>query len=117
MIKALAEQGDGSPLIILGLSDMNMKLLKEEKPIVVELSELGLPGKIVIIGGGTEDDLANMLRHVAHIEVERDLRTESEKRESYQKDEPAVEGSECSSTGDVEGGARRGASGDEEGDG
>lgn len=58
MIKA--RNTDGS--IIFGLSDKNIKLLKQGKPIKLNLSEMGLPAQeIYIIHGKTEQDIAYYL--------------------------------------------------------
>lgn len=57
MIKALARKA-----VILGLSDMNIKMLRQDKPIKINLSELGLPDQeIVIITGKDEVTMAKML--------------------------------------------------------
>lgn len=76
MIKAVASNTE-EPLVILGLSDMNMEKLKEGRPIIVEMEELGLTGKILIIGGGTEDELVEMIRGKVPIENEIDKRNPS----------------------------------------
>ena len=64
MIKAVGKSPDGSPMIFLGISALNVEKLKEGKPILVNLADLGLEGKIAIIYGETED------------EIERDLQTQ-----------------------------------------
>jgi hypothetical protein len=51
MIKALA--GD---MIIIGLSDENMKRLKEDQPIHFNLSELGLENREVLIFAGKDEE-------------------------------------------------------------
>lgn len=45
-------------LVILGLSDRNLELLREGKPILFDGSEVRLPGvKIAIMHGKTERDM------------------------------------------------------------
>ena len=61
MIKAVGTTPEGHPMILLGLSAKNIEKLKEGKPILVELSELGLKGKVAIVYGETEDLLARDL--------------------------------------------------------
>jgi len=62
MIKAVAKSDAGETMVLLGLSDRNMELLKAGKPIVIEMWELGFTGKLAIVGGGTEDELADMFK-------------------------------------------------------
>lgn len=58
MIKA--KLTDGS--IILGLSRLNCGKLLQGKPIVLQLSELGLPAqKIIIVGGENEQSIMDEL--------------------------------------------------------
>jgi hypothetical protein len=55
VIKALATTGDGTKLIVLGLSRENTEKLLTDKPILVSLDQFGVPGvKVVLIGGETE---------------------------------------------------------------
>ena len=63
MIKFVANKdGPGGPMIGLGLSRDNVRLLKEGRPIVVELAPLGLsPGKVMLFYGKTEAALAKAL--------------------------------------------------------
>lgn len=54
MIKAKMTNGD----ILFGLSEENIKLLKEKKPIVINLKDVGLEErKIIICFGETEDKI------------------------------------------------------------
>jgi hypothetical protein len=64
MIKLSGVQGDGRPIIILGLSEMNVTKLREKMPIHINADELGFPGEIVIILGDTEDSLAKELHEL-----------------------------------------------------
>ena len=64
MIKFVANKdaADG-PLVGLGLSRNNIALLKEGRPIVVNLADLGLaPGKVMIFYGKTESAMAKTMR-------------------------------------------------------
>ena len=51
MIKCAATR-EGEPLVVLGLSDANVKELRNDRPIRFSLSELGLPDKTVVISYG-----------------------------------------------------------------
>lgn len=63
MLKASGRAGDGRPLVILGLSGENMTRLMADEPIEFDLVDLGLPPtQVVIVGGRTEDDIAEQLR-------------------------------------------------------
>lgn len=62
MIKALAKTLDGAPMILLGLSAKNIELLKARKPILAELSELGMEGQVAIFYGETEEEIEAELK-------------------------------------------------------
>jgi hypothetical protein len=65
MIKAVGRTGDGTPLLILGLSAENVKRLMNDKPITFNLSEVGLESmQVAIIGGPTEQFIMEQL--IAH---------------------------------------------------
>jgi len=49
------------PMIILGLSDNNIKALRDGKPIHIHADDMGYPGEIIIFTGKTEDDMAKMI--------------------------------------------------------
>jgi hypothetical protein len=61
MIKAKATKEDGSSLLIFGLSKGNLKLLKQGRPIHIDLSEMGLPGEMLIFYGETELAMTKMM--------------------------------------------------------
>lgn len=62
MIKAAGQAGDGTPLLILGLSAENMARLLSDQPISFDLAELGLPpARVVIVGGQTEEIITGQL--------------------------------------------------------
>jgi len=58
MVKAKLSNGD----IILGLSAMNLKKLQENCPILFDGEPLGFEGRVVILYGQTEDEIAAMIR-------------------------------------------------------
>lgn len=63
MIRARAEDGDGRPVILLGLSDENLRRLGDDQ-IRVDLAELGFAvgaPLVLLFGGGTEAELADRL--------------------------------------------------------
>jgi hypothetical protein len=55
-------QARAGDVLIFGLSEVNMTKLKEGKPITIELEGLGLPGKVFIFYGKTEDDMKKDLQ-------------------------------------------------------
>ena len=61
MLKAVAHSNTGEPLVIFGLSGMNIQKLKEGLPILVETEELGFKGKVAIFYAETEEMLAETL--------------------------------------------------------
>ena len=62
MIKAKGTR-DGKPFMLLGLSYANIELLKQDRPILFDASELGLPDvQVAIIVGETEGDLIREMR-------------------------------------------------------
>jgi hypothetical protein len=62
VIKATGRM-DGKPLVLIGLSGENMARLMADEPIRFNLADLGMPPTVVlIVGGRTEDDIANRLR-------------------------------------------------------
>ena len=61
LIKAVTTLDDGRKLLILGLSEMNIRELKKGRPISIELEKLGLEGQIAIVYGETEADIVDEL--------------------------------------------------------
>lgn len=62
MIKALGITGEGTPLVILGLSGENVTRLVASEPILINLAELGLPPlQLSIVYGKTEEDIVAKL--------------------------------------------------------
>jgi len=45
---------NGTPIYLMGLSEQNIQLLKEGKPILFDGSEIGISGNVVIMYGETE---------------------------------------------------------------
>jgi hypothetical protein len=63
MIKARLTTGDGRPLFLLGLSDLNVHRLREKDPILVDLEPLGGPPvSVAILWGATEQAMVDDLR-------------------------------------------------------
>lgn len=57
MIKAIGHK-DGHPCMVFGLSEGNLEMLRQGKPIVINLAALGLSGgEVVICYGQTEQDI------------------------------------------------------------
>jgi hypothetical protein len=57
---------DNRPTLGMGLSDENIRKLREGKPIVIHLSELDLPYdlQIFLFTGPTEQDMVDMLKEI-----------------------------------------------------
>jgi hypothetical protein len=64
MIRARATSADGRPVIVLGLSDENVKRLTQGQPIRVTGESIGLSSvaAILVFHGGTEQGMEAMLR-------------------------------------------------------
>jgi hypothetical protein len=62
MIKFKVIDPNGVPGFGFGLSEENINLLKQGKPIIIELSEMGGIGRIMIMYGKTETDLVAALQ-------------------------------------------------------
>ena len=65
MIRALLRNGRGDPsAVLLGLGDVNIRLLREGKPIAVKAQELApdLPDVLVCLFFATPDDIAAMVK-------------------------------------------------------
>ena len=67
MIKALSKDKNGESVILLGLSHENLRRLREDQPILCDLRELGLTGKVIIMAGETEDTIKVQIEDVANI--------------------------------------------------
>ena len=68
MLIAISQDGKGRPVIVLGLSDMNIKKLREGNPIFHSPEDnaamKAVDASVIIIQGPTEEILAEMLRRV-----------------------------------------------------
>lgn len=49
-------------LLIFGLSDGNLQRLREGKPILIDLTQMGSTGRVLIFHGKTEADLAKLVQ-------------------------------------------------------
>lgn len=67
MIKASGRRADGKPIIVLGLSARNVENLRDNKPILIHLEELGLEGDVIVLYGNTEDDIREDLRAIGAV--------------------------------------------------
>lgn len=78
MIKMAGTSVDGRQVILLGLSEGNLKRLRERKPIHIHSEEFNIPGiDVIICWGPTEDDLMKELQSLIGPETEmRDHREE-----------------------------------------
>jgi len=72
MIKFIVDsKREGKKLIGIGLSDGNMELLKQNKPIVIDLCLEDFKNydidTILIIGGGSEKEMIEEMKKVFHL--------------------------------------------------
>lgn len=58
MVKASGTKADGRRFYVFGLSEMNLRKLREGKPIAFDLEPLGGAGEIMIMYGETEQHIA-----------------------------------------------------------
>lgn len=56
MLKLMLKRDKG-PLIVFGLSKVNIQKLQEGKPMNIRLSDLGLEGEVYIFAGDTEQTM------------------------------------------------------------
>jgi RIO-like serine/threonine protein kinase len=61
MIKAIATRDNGGKVIVFGLSDLNLKRLREGRPIAFDGMEIGVGAEFLIYFGETEAELAALL--------------------------------------------------------
>lgn len=63
MIKWAGKDKDGKPIFGFGLSEENIKRLKDDQPIVIKMAEVNRPelGTIYIIYGDTEQEILKAL--------------------------------------------------------
>lgn len=63
MLKFLGRDKAGNQLVGFGLSEENIRRLKLDQPIVVNMAEMGKPewGTVLICYGKTEKDLAKII--------------------------------------------------------
>jgi len=61
MIKASLKTDKGRPVVLLGLSERNLELLRKGKPILVDLLPFGMDGQVILTYGKTEDDITREL--------------------------------------------------------
>ena len=68
MIKFSATTKEGTKLLTFGLSEGNLAKLREKKPILIDLGQLGVPGvQVMIMWGETEQSMMDEL-HAAGFE-------------------------------------------------
>lgn len=62
MIRASARTKDGKLLLIFGISEENVKRLKEDKPMHFQADDLGLKAEVIIFYAESELELAHIGR-------------------------------------------------------
>jgi len=60
MLKAKATMADGRPFYVIGLSEGNLRRLREGKPILFDMCEIGGIGQMAIFWGETEAEMAKL---------------------------------------------------------
>jgi hypothetical protein len=66
-MKAKTDNGD---IVILGLSEENIKRMKDNKPMLIDLKEVGIPGiKIMIFTGKTEEEMFEDFKEIIRPEM------------------------------------------------
>lgn len=80
MLKFVSIRPDGAPVLFLGLSQANLDLLPDDKPIRVVLAELNLDlsrlAEVVIFAGATEAEMMDQLAGAGLIGPHTDLRVD-----------------------------------------
>jgi hypothetical protein len=67
MVKLGVTNNEGQPVVILGLSEKNLELLKKGKPMLIDLRPFRMDGQAVITYGKTEADITRELSKVFNI--------------------------------------------------
>ena len=63
MIKGAGQTADGRPVLLIGLSNENIRRLKADDPIRFEMAPMGLPDcQVVIIYGPTDEQMEARLQ-------------------------------------------------------
>lgn len=60
MLKAKATMADGRPFYVIGLSTGNLERLKQGRPILFRMEEMGGVGQMAIFWGETEAEMAKL---------------------------------------------------------
>jgi hypothetical protein len=64
MIRVLTQGKDGRPILILGITDRNIEMMRAGRAMVFDATELGFPGTISIISDYDEDAITKGLEEV-----------------------------------------------------
>lgn len=79
MIRAVAQKPDGRRAIIFGIEEENVKRLKDGKPMLISLDELGVSDtEVLILYGETTKELEEMLSPLMDKATEVIVRNKSE---------------------------------------
>ena len=62
MIKARAHRDDGTSIMLLGLSNLNLQKLQAGLPIAFDGKPFGYDGEVIIVWGETEQAIVDALR-------------------------------------------------------
>ena len=89
MIKLCEKRGNGT-LYCFGLSDRNIELLKEGKPIVIDMAEMGIPDMVIgIMYGETEEAIIEELRQAGFLLKDIDMSQPSPGETRVFRDHPS----------------------------
>lgn len=67
MIVLKSGSGPDGPIIMFGLSAMNITKLQEGKPIRIDMGKLGIPGHVYLFYGDTEESMAADLKESGYL--------------------------------------------------
>jgi hypothetical protein len=87
MLKGVANLDNGRKLVIIGLSDKNIRLLQENKPIPILGTEMDVEFDILVFAGSTEKDLLDKLREFIgpNTKIDIDPRYTTEEKDNEKK--------------------------------
>jgi len=70
MVKFGVTNNEGKPVVVLGLSEENLRLLRRGNEIVVDLRPFGMEGQAVITYGKTEEAITRRLAKAFNVSVD-----------------------------------------------
>ena len=78
MIKLFTKNGKEGFVLIFGLSAENLTRLQQDKPIKIDMTELGWSeGTVIIYAGDTEEKMAQQLKEWGMIDPDTDIKVQT----------------------------------------